>query len=107
MEVRPGGVGVAGMADAADQLPALHLLALGEARRIALQMRVIIDPAPVGRADVDGDPAAALRRNSFSTVPSAAASTGVPSGAMMSIASWTPRAARPRLGEGVGELVRP
>ena len=86
MEVRARRAGVAGMPDAGDHLAALHLLPLVKARRVGRQMRVIIGPFLVGRPFVDGDSAAALF-NSFSTVPSAAAITGVPSAAMMSIAS--------------------
>ena len=79
MEVRASGAGVAGMADAADQLALLHGLALGEPGRVTLQMRVIIGPALVGRADIGRDAAAAPEKKSFSTFPSVAAITGVPS----------------------------
>ena len=89
MEMRPCRAGIAGAADVADRVAALHLLPFVQARRIAVKMGIIIDPAPVGRADIGGDAAAALLKNSFSTVPGAAATTGVPRGAMMSIASWT------------------
>ena len=39
--------------------------AFAQARRIALEVGVIIDPAPVGRADIGGDPAAALAVEQF------------------------------------------
>jgi hypothetical protein len=65
MQVRAFGAGVATMADAADQLAALDRLALGKAGGITLKVRVIIDPAMVGRADVNGVPAATLGEEQF------------------------------------------
>src|SRR5438105_14274449 len=58
MEVRARRVGIAAMADAADHLAAPHLLPLVQSSRVGGEVRVIIDPLPVGRAIVDGDPAA-------------------------------------------------
>src|SRR6476620_642853 len=60
MEVRAVRTGVAGAADEPDHHAGSDLLALGETRGIAVEMRVIVHPAAVGRADVDGDPAAAI-----------------------------------------------
>src|SRR5687768_6983046 len=65
MQMGPPGVGVAGVADAADRLPALDLLTLGETGRVPLEMRVIIDPALIRRAHINRDPAAALREEQF------------------------------------------
>src|SRR3954447_8565779 len=58
MEVRAGGAGIAGMADAGDHLATLDLLTLGEPRRVGRQVGVIINPFLVRRPLVDGDPAA-------------------------------------------------
>ena len=55
MEVRAGGIGVTGMADAGDDLAALDLLALVEAGLVGRQMRVIIDPVVVARPFVKRD----------------------------------------------------
>src|SRR5205085_3381768 len=57
VEMRPVRAGVAGAADEAERGPALHLLAFGETRRVAVEMRVIIHPAHAGRADIGGDAA--------------------------------------------------
>src|SRR4051794_30359992 len=58
MEVGPCGAGVAGVADAGNDLTALDLLAFRKSRRIGRQVGVIIHPLLVGRALVDGEPAA-------------------------------------------------
>src|SRR3954468_22477088 len=60
VEVRTGSAGVAGVAHASDHLAALDLLPLGKTRRVGREMGVIIHPLLVGRALVNGDPAAAL-----------------------------------------------
>src|SRR5947209_3424169 len=65
MKVRAGGVRIAGMADASDDLAALHLLPLGEARRVSRQVRVVILPLLVGRALVDRNAAAAAAEKQF------------------------------------------
>src|SRR5688572_24882234 len=105
MEVRSARIGVAGVADAADRLSALDLLALGEARRIALQMGVIIDPALVGRADVERDPAAALREEQFldRSVGRGDHRRSFRSHDVDRV--MNPGAAGPRLGVGVAELL--
>src|SRR5436189_4660077 len=65
MEVRARGIRVAGAPDRSDRIAAAHSLALVEARRIGVEMGVIIAPLPIGRADVDGDPAAAATEEQF------------------------------------------
>src|SRR5438105_15814112 len=58
MEVRARRVGIAGMADAADHFAAPHLLTLVQPSRVGGEVRVVIDPLMIGRALVNGDPAA-------------------------------------------------
>src|ERR1041384_6861607 len=47
MQMRPGGIGVAGAADPADRIAAPQPLALRQPRRVGVQMGVIIDPIAV------------------------------------------------------------
>src|SRR6185369_7261840 len=58
MEVRAGRTRVAGMPDLSNYLAALQLLPFVQPRRVGREVRIIIDPLLVGRALVDGDPAA-------------------------------------------------
>src|SRR4051794_32831276 len=60
MEVGAGRAGVAGVADAGDDLSAPYLLPLGESRRVGGEVRVVVHPALVGRTHIDRDPAAAV-----------------------------------------------
>ena len=55
MKMRPSRARVAGVTDASDDLAALYLLPLVDARRISREVRVIILPLLVGRALVDRD----------------------------------------------------
>jgi len=58
MQVRGIGAGVAGAADVADHFTALDHLFFGQAIGIALQMRVVVTPAPTGLELVDRQAAA-------------------------------------------------
>ena len=60
MEVRAGRIGVAGAPDRTELVAPLHRLPFLQPRRISVEMGVIIDPAPVVRADIGRYPAAAL-----------------------------------------------
>src|SRR5690242_15414916 len=44
VQMRPGGARVASVSDARNDLAALHLLTLGQARRISGEVRVVIHP---------------------------------------------------------------
>src|SRR5439155_2021641 len=60
VEVGCGRIGIAGASDPADRVAAFNRRALLQAWGIVLQMRIIIGPAAVGRADIGRDPTTAM-----------------------------------------------